>query len=167
MAAPGFALSYGFLQHFVSAYDRRGRLGGIMALALDILLVPREALGLVQVKNRPFHVESRRIRNNQPDQFFKFSRVCNLDVQIPRDDSRRRLRRDPASSDRRNSQPQQVFGNGMDELEDAHLLSLALERIVNSDPAALIPEKEVWDSLGITEEDLDASSKQAARTVVL
>lgn len=46
-------------------------------------------------------------------------------------------------------------------------LSLALERIVNSDPAALIPEKEVWDSLGITEEDLDASSKQAARTVVL
>ncbi len=55
----------------------------------------------------------------------------------------------------------------MDELEDAHLLSLALERIVNSDPAALIPEKEVWDSLGITEEDLDASSKQAARTVVL
>ena len=56
---------------------------------------------------------------------------------------------------------------GGDELEDAHLLSLALERIVNSDPAALIPEKEVWDSLGITEEDLDASSKQAARTVVL
>jgi len=44
----------------------------------------------------------------------------------------------------------------MDELDNARLLSLALERIANSDPAALIPEKEVWERLGITEEDLDA-----------
>lgn len=43
----------------------------------------------------------------------------------------------------------------MDELNDARLAALASDRLANFDPAALIPEKKVWDHLGITDDDLD------------
>lgn len=44
----------------------------------------------------------------------------------------------------------------MDELNDARLLLLASERLQKMDSAALIPEEQVWQELGITPEDLDA-----------
>ena len=44
----------------------------------------------------------------------------------------------------------------MDELNDARLLLLASGRLQKMDSAALIPEEQVWQELGITQEDLDA-----------
>lgn len=43
----------------------------------------------------------------------------------------------------------------MDEVNDARLLSIATERMTNFDPAAAIPGDEVYNSLGITQEDID------------
>ena len=43
----------------------------------------------------------------------------------------------------------------MDELDDARLMLLAAERMKNHDSADIIPETDVLDMLGITEEDLD------------
>ena len=44
----------------------------------------------------------------------------------------------------------------MDEVNDAHLLAIASERMANYDPSTLIPEEKVWERLGITQEDLDS-----------
>ena len=43
----------------------------------------------------------------------------------------------------------------MDELNDARLAALAVERMASFDPATLVPEEEVWDRLGITDDELD------------
>lgn len=45
----------------------------------------------------------------------------------------------------------------MDELNDARLAALAAERLASYDPAALVSEAEVWDRLGITDEEVDAA----------
>lgn len=42
----------------------------------------------------------------------------------------------------------------MDEIEDARLLALAEERLARYDPATLISDKEMWEHLGITDEDM-------------
>lgn len=42
----------------------------------------------------------------------------------------------------------------MDELEDARLLAIAMERMAHFDPAAAVPAEEVWQKAGLTEEDL-------------
>ena len=42
-----------------------------------------------------------------------------------------------------------------EEVEDAYLLAIALERLAHYDPATLIPEEEMWRRFGITEEDLE------------
>ena len=47
----------------------------------------------------------------------------------------------------------------MDEVNDARLLSIANERMQNFNPANLISSEELYNELGITEEDLDASKK--------
>ena len=44
----------------------------------------------------------------------------------------------------------------MDEVNDARMLAIATERMANYDPSTLIPERKVWERLGITEEDLDS-----------
>ena len=44
----------------------------------------------------------------------------------------------------------------MDEVNDARLLAIASERMANYDPSTLIPEEEVWERLGITQEDIDS-----------
>ena len=44
----------------------------------------------------------------------------------------------------------------MDELNDARLLAIAAERMAHFDPATAIPGEEVYSSLGITREDIDA-----------
>ena len=44
----------------------------------------------------------------------------------------------------------------MDELNDARLLAIAAERMTHFDPATTIPGEEVYSSLGITQEDIDA-----------
>ena len=44
----------------------------------------------------------------------------------------------------------------MDEVNDARLLLLAAERLQKLDTAALIPEEQVWQELGLTQEELDA-----------
>ena len=43
----------------------------------------------------------------------------------------------------------------MDELNDARLAALAVERMASFDLATLVPEEEVWDRLGITDDELD------------
>ena len=43
----------------------------------------------------------------------------------------------------------------MDEVNDARLLSLANERMLNFNPANLISSEDLYKELGITEEDLD------------
>ena len=42
----------------------------------------------------------------------------------------------------------------MDELNDARLAALAVERMAGYDPAALVPEEKVWERLGITDDDM-------------
>lgn len=42
----------------------------------------------------------------------------------------------------------------IDELNDAKLLAIATERMANYDSSKLIPEKELYEQLGISEEDL-------------
>lgn len=42
----------------------------------------------------------------------------------------------------------------MDEVNDARLLSIAMERLANYDPATTLSEEEMNTRLGITEEDL-------------
>ena len=44
----------------------------------------------------------------------------------------------------------------MDEVNDARLLAIASERMANYDSSTLIPEEEVWERLGITQEDIDS-----------
>lgn len=47
----------------------------------------------------------------------------------------------------------------MDELNDAKLTTLAVERLANADPQKAIPEEKVWDRLGITREDLEKTGE--------
>ena len=44
----------------------------------------------------------------------------------------------------------------MDEVNDARLLTIATERMAHFDPAATISGEDVYSSLGITREDIDA-----------
>ena len=44
----------------------------------------------------------------------------------------------------------------IDEVNDARLLSIAAERMAHFDPATAIPSEDVYNSLGITQEDIDA-----------
>ena len=44
----------------------------------------------------------------------------------------------------------------MDELNDTRLIALAANRLSHFDPASLIPEKKVWERLGITDDDLES-----------
>ena len=46
--------------------------------------------------------------------------------------------------------------NLMDELNDAKLAAIAAERLLLMDSSSLIPEDEVWESLDISQEDIDA-----------
>lgn len=48
------------------------------------------------------------------------------------------------------------YVNMMDELNDARLLAVAVERMADIDPAALISGEQIRERLGITQEDLDA-----------
>lgn len=50
--------------------------------------------------------------------------------------------------------PEQVRDSLMDELNDAHLLAVASERMAHFDPASLISEKEMNRRLGISDNDL-------------
>lgn len=50
--------------------------------------------------------------------------------------------------------PEQVRDSLMDELNDAHLLAVASERMAHFDPASLIPEEEMYRRLGISDNDL-------------
>lgn len=50
--------------------------------------------------------------------------------------------------------PEQVRDSLMDELNDAHLLAVASERMAHFDPASLISEKEMNKRLGISDNDL-------------
>ena len=47
----------------------------------------------------------------------------------------------------------------MDEVNDTRLLIMASERLQRLDTSALIPEEQVWQELGLTQEDLDAAGK--------
>ena len=44
----------------------------------------------------------------------------------------------------------------VEDAEDARLFALAAERMERYDPAALIPEENVWERLGVTQADLDS-----------
>ncbi len=44
----------------------------------------------------------------------------------------------------------------MDEVNDARLLTIATERMAHFDPSAAISGEDVYSSLGITREDIDA-----------
>lgn len=44
----------------------------------------------------------------------------------------------------------------MDEVNDARLLILAMERMEHYDPSQSIPADQVWERLGISQEELDA-----------
>ena len=44
----------------------------------------------------------------------------------------------------------------MDEVNDARLLALATERMAHFDPSTAIPAEDVYSSLGITREDIEA-----------
>lgn len=50
--------------------------------------------------------------------------------------------------------PEQVRDSLMDELNDAHLLAVASERMAHFDPASLISEEEMNRRLGISDNDL-------------
>ena len=50
--------------------------------------------------------------------------------------------------------PEQVRDSLMDELNDAHLLAVASERMAHFDPASLISEEEMTKRLGISDNDL-------------
>ena len=50
--------------------------------------------------------------------------------------------------------PEQVRVSLMDELNDAHLLAIASERMAHFDPASLISEEEMNRRLGISDNDL-------------
>jgi len=52
--------------------------------------------------------------------------------------------------------PPEQYMEMMDILNDYELLSAAMERLEHYDPAALIPEKKIWDRLAITQEELDS-----------
>lgn len=47
----------------------------------------------------------------------------------------------------------------MDEVNDTRLLIMASERLQRLDTSALIPEEQVWQELGLTQEDLDATGE--------
>lgn len=47
----------------------------------------------------------------------------------------------------------------MDEVNDTRLLIMASERLQRLDTSALIPEEQVWQELGLTQEDLDAAGE--------
>lgn len=47
----------------------------------------------------------------------------------------------------------------MDEVNDARLLTIAAERLSHYNPATVIPAKQVYDELGITEEDLSGCNE--------
>ena len=47
----------------------------------------------------------------------------------------------------------------MDEVHDTRLLIMASERLQRLDTSALIPEEQVWQELGLTQEDLDATGE--------
>jgi len=47
----------------------------------------------------------------------------------------------------------------MDEVNDARLLIMASERLQRLDASALIPEEQVWQELGLTQEELDAAGE--------
>ena len=47
----------------------------------------------------------------------------------------------------------------MDELNDARLAALAVERMAGYDPAALVSEEKVWERLGITDDDMAAAGE--------
>jgi PHD/YefM family antitoxin component YafN of YafNO toxin-antitoxin module len=49
----------------------------------------------------------------------------------------------------------------MDEVNDARLLSLAVERMAHFDPATAIPAEEVYNDLGITREDIERCGEVA------
>ena len=44
----------------------------------------------------------------------------------------------------------------MNEVNDARLLAIAVQRLSSSDPTSLVPEKDVWERLGITPEELES-----------
>lgn len=52
--------------------------------------------------------------------------------------------------------PPEQYVEMVDMLNDYELLTLALARLDRYDPATLIPEENVWERLGITDEDLDS-----------
>ena len=52
--------------------------------------------------------------------------------------------------------PPDEYVDMVDMLNDYELLTLAFERLNRFDPAALVPEKKVWERLGITDDELDA-----------
>ena len=43
-----------------------------------------------------------------------------------------------------------------DEVNDAKLLDLAVERMAKADPAMFVPAEHLYAELGITQDDLDA-----------
>ena len=45
----------------------------------------------------------------------------------------------------------------MDMLEDYHLLTLAVGRLKNNDPEAIISEEEMMNELGITKEEIESA----------
>lgn len=44
----------------------------------------------------------------------------------------------------------------MEEVNNARLLAIAEERMQHYNAAVLVSENEVWDSLGITQEEMDS-----------
>ena len=47
----------------------------------------------------------------------------------------------------------------MDELNDARLAALAVERMTDYDPATLVSEEKVWKRLSITDDDMAAAGE--------
>ena len=47
----------------------------------------------------------------------------------------------------------------MDEVNDAHLLALAMERMSNYDKSKLISQEELMKELGISEEDISSAAE--------
>ena len=47
----------------------------------------------------------------------------------------------------------------MDEVNDARLLALAAERLASYDPTSVLSEENVWEKLGISDEDLNTAGE--------
>lgn len=61
--------------------------------AVALIYLPSKTLGLVKITRWPLHVESWRIWNYQPCEFFKLTRLCHFNVSVSRNDFWRYLRR--------------------------------------------------------------------------